>query len=82
MRFLRLSRASQYGTNKKTVISNEFSKENAACPIRNRKQPLTKGGIREKRDIGRPRRRWTEQDQLEVNELYRTGLTALTSQRS
>ena len=29
----------------------------------------------EKRDIGRPRRRWSEQDHAKANELHSTGLT-------
>jgi hypothetical protein len=35
-----------------------------------------------KKEIGRPRRRWREQDHLKAKELNRTGLTALNLQRS
>jgi len=35
-----------------------------------------------KREIGRPRRRWREQDHLKANELHKTGLTALSLQHS
>jgi hypothetical protein len=70
-------------------IGDEFRNYQQNCLRhlkQNGKQALTKVALQYqshgKRDVGRPRIRWSEQDHLTANELCRTGATAIKLQRS